>query len=716
VPKVSVLYLPATTVGLHLELLRNICEPDSRSRPHVTVRYFEKLAVPPHHLSATVRYIDLVAPDQFGFDNPSQRNRTVFIRCESDDLLPLEHKPNFPTSEFHITVYDGASENFARMLLRLLREFRWGIRLILPKETSLTEIEISSGRVPRRLPSSRIYPEEIQELFHLIVGRRLVWEEIRQLDVAERLLLAQRICAHLDGGLPESSRIPARFSGRDRPVRQSNGSNTEVHLTPPELARDIAHCALTYFDASQGILFGDPAVGTGAFFAALLQEASKQQIVSAIGIDINPDQVRAAQWRWQDKGMEVLQGDYLHMDQIPQRNLILANPPYLRHQGIPAAYKAELRQRASAKMNTRISGLSGQYVYFLLLADEWMASGAVAAWLIPSEFMRTSYGQAVREYLSERVQLLRIHQFGHEDPQFENAEVLPCVVIFRKAPADSRQVIALTSGGTLKNPARTQHIEVQQLKKELKWSIPFRLDRQLGGARLGDLFEVRRGIATGANEFFVLERTRAREYGLPDEALRPLLPKIKNLPVDIVERGDDGFPLVSPQLCLLDCALPREVIRQQYPMLDAYLMIGEASGLLEANLVGRRKPWYRQEWRPVPRFLCTYMGRPSSGRPTIRFILNRSDAVALNTYLLLYPLPALEQFLQRNPDHDELLFAALRRTAEISFENVGRVHAGGLQKIEPSELLEVRLHDLPADLARLTAPQLFEENYGTNDG
>jgi adenine-specific DNA-methyltransferase len=713
VPKVSVLYLPAEPVGFHLELLRNICEPESRSRPHVTVRYFQKLAVPPDHLRTTVRYIDLTSPGEFGFGS-RQGNRTVFIRCESDDLLPLEHKPNFPASEFHITLYDGDSEPFARKLLLLLEQYRWGIRLRLPKDTSLSEIELRRGRAMRKRPSSRIYPYEIERLFLLITNRKLVWEEVKAYSDDERLKIARQICDHLDASISGGLRVASRQVSEDRSDIH-DGEDTEVHLTPPELARDIAHCALEYFDQAQGIRFGDPAVGTGAFFAALLQEVRKTQIISAIGIDINPEQVKAARWRWQDKGMEVLLGDYLHMDQMPPRNLILANPPYLRHQAIPPSYKAELRQRASAKMNTRISGLSGQYVYFLLLTHEWMAQGAVAAWLVPSEFMQTTYGQAVREYLSERVQLVRIHQFGHDDPQFESAAVLPCVVIFRKAPPDLKAEVLLSSGGTLLQPAETQRVELRHLRKERKWSIPFEVNQAGGGIRLGDLFDVRRGIATGANDFFVLEREVAREYGLPEEALRPLLPKIKSLSSDIVEREADGFPAVQPQLCLLDCALPREVIREQFPMLHSYLELGEASGLLSGNLVGSRKPWYRQEWRPIPRFLCTYMGRSSPGHSPIRFIWNRSDAVALNTYLLLYPRRPLAEFLSKNPRYERILFDSLCQTTDASLRSAGRVHAGGLQKIEPRELLEVRLRSLPHALAQLADPELFEERYGTSD-
>lgn len=60
-----------------------------------------------------------------------------------------------------------------------------------------------------------------------------------------------------------------------------------------------------------------------------------------------------ARMRWEHRGMEVIQGDYLHMERLPLRTLILANPPYLRHQGMTKAYKRDLRERASIVMGKK---------------------------------------------------------------------------------------------------------------------------------------------------------------------------------------------------------------------------------------------------------------------------------------------------------------------------------------------------------------------------
>jgi len=473
-----------------------------------------------------------------------------------------------------------------------------------------------------------------------------------------------------------------------------------IHLTPPELAQQIAAYAVEQLRESEfPIQFGDPAVGTGAFYSALLQVLPRSKIASAIGVDINDRQVAAAHWRWSHQGMQVMRGDYLHMGSLPLRTLILANPPYLRHQSIPAPYKKELCERSSVVSGYRVSGRSGLYVYFLLLSHAWMRPDALAAWLIPSEFMQTAYGQALRQYLTEKVQLLRIHQFGHEDPQFENVKVLPAVVVFRNRRASAAGEVLFTVGGGMRRPMVSQRVPLAKLARQSRWIIPGRqvASRERSHLKIGDLFSIKRGIATGANAFFVMERSVARDRGIPEAFLKPLLPNARSLKTDVVEDCGDGYPRLSPQMCLLDSDVPESVIRRRFPRVSRYLSTATHLGIRNRNLIRSRTPWYKQERREPAIFLCTYMGRRRRGHVPIRFVWNKSRAVATNTYLLLYPRAGMEVLL-REPENAQRVFALLQRAARESMGESWRMHGEGLVKIEPGELGRVAL---PSDASWL---------------
>ena len=122
------------------------------------------------------------------------------------------------------------------------------------------------------------------------------------------------------------------------------------------------------------------------------------------------------------------------------------------------------------------------------------------------------------------------------------------------------------------------------------------------------------------------------------------------------------------------------------------------SGVHETYLTSRRTPWYAQEERPAPPFLCTYMGRSSNGRKPFRFLWNKSQATAHNAYLLLYPKGPLQKVLERDSSLFQKLFAALQSLDTNDIKGDGRVYGGGLFKMEPKELAAISAAFVIGDL------------------
>jgi hypothetical protein len=314
----------------------------------------------------------------------------------------------------------------------------------------------------------------------------------------------------------------------DRLKSASERNKWGQFATPPALSLDVARYAWNTLRHRQGgFRFLDPAFGTGSFFGAFLQAFPRERIEFATGIELDKPFAEAAGIIWQQQGLRMIQGDFTRQPPESMYNVILTNPPYVRHHHLRADDKQRLGELVQNTTGLRLSGLAGLYCHFLLIAHAWLADNGFAVWLIPSEFMDVNYGEAVKRYLTERVSLTRIHRFCPSDVQFNDALVSSAIVVFEKRKPARDDKVVFSLGGTLTAPAETQVVTLDDLRATKKWTSLTRKSRDVrksGAITLGDLFTVKRGIATGNNGFFMMPRAKLMELGIPLACVRPVLP------------------------------------------------------------------------------------------------------------------------------------------------------------------------------------------------
>jgi adenine-specific DNA-methyltransferase len=505
----------------------------------------------------------------------------------------------------------------------------------------------------------------------------------------------------------------------DSAKTQAERNKLGQFATPGALANEILEYARKILPSRMKIRFLDPAFGTGSFYSALLKTFARTRIEAAYGFEIDERVADSASDLWGNRLLQLKQGDFtkqtLQSREKQKANLLICNPPYVRHHHLSSADKSRLNVIVRQSLGINLSGLSGFYCYFMCIAHSWMAEDGLAAWLIPSEFMDVNYGRAIKDYLLNHVTLLRIHRFDPSDVQFDDALVSSAVVWFKKTKPHAHHNVEFSFGGSLLSPATTTNVPGAVLRHAGKWTqFPQNSHPKEthDGLKLSNLFTIKRGIATGANSFFILTPEKVEELKLPKEFLIPILPSPRHLITDEILAGPHGDPLVERRQYLLSCKLPESEVKANYPSLWKYLESGKLEGVDTRYLSQHRSPWYSQEERQPPLFLCTYINRKSKANgETFRFILNHSRAIAANVYLLLYPKEELATAFKEAPALVQSVWEMLKSLKPEEMRDQGRVYGGELYKIEPRELgnvsAEIIVSAMPGVFAKARAQASF---------
>jgi len=525
---------------------------------------------------------------------------------------------------------------------------------------------------------------------------------------------------------------------------QSERNKQGQFATPTALATDILECAKSLLPQELKLRFLDPAIGTGSFISALLRSFSLDQITEIMGYEIDAKFAEKTLELWGDKPLTLHIADFTQAEppkiDEAKANLLICNPPYVRHHYLSKQEKQRLQRTVLQKMGIKLSEQAGLYCHFLCISYLWMAENGLAGWLIPSEFMDVNYGQQIRRYLLNHVTLLRIHRFDPKDLQFSDALVSSAVIWIKKAKPPVDHNVEFTFGGKLTAPAISKSVSINLLRNTAKWTrFPFAADSteqplidsitstvetrenhevttNTGfphkSLTLADLFDVKRGLATGANKFFLLTHEQIIKYQLPGEFLIPVLPSPRYLPCEEIKADSLGNPILDKKIFLLACNLPEEEVKFKYPLLWKYFQWGVETRINQGYICSHRTPWYSQENRPASMFLCTYMGRQSAEDSNpFRFILNHSKAIATNVYLILYPKANLQKMLKDKPELVRLIWQNLNNISSTILVEEGRVYGDGLHKLEPKELSNVPIDNFAAILpgAHLVKLTLFEK-------
>lgn len=472
----------------------------------------------------------------------------------------------------------------------------------------------------------------------------------------------------------ESLRI-AEQNKYDSSVSQLERNIKGQFATPFSLAKAIVEDAIKRLENPKICL--EPSCGTGAFISALKEVAPNLKIKA---IEKDPRIFEIAHKLWTDDNTIIDNGDFFEtLEDGASYDMLVANPPYSRHHHIPQKLKASYSNLVQEVTGKRISQLAGLHVYFILVGTSLVKEGGVASWLIPSELFSVNYGQVVKDFVTSTTSVERIHFFNNDCLQFADALVSSSVLVVRCKAAIDDDIVTITQGD-FSHPSSTMEISIADLRKVQKWQHIFNIDSAESNAHIGDYFNVKRGLSTGAESFYAKSREEWHELGIGDEWLLPVLPAPRYMKSMEVDSDTNGWPLDN-QRALLN--IPIELDEDKLPDSVKNYLNSSPEKVRQSYTARHRKKWYAIERREPAPIVCTYMSR--SDKQPFRFVRNRSSAVVTTAYLCLYPKRELSD------SQLDMLCNMLNSISPSVLISSGREYGGGLRKLEPKELLSVPL-------------------------
>lgn len=339
----------------------------------------------------------------------------------------------------------------------------------------------------------------------------------------------------------------------------------------------------------------DVGAGVGVFTALAARKWPQAQIYA---VDINPVTlgllgvrisgalpiIRASARK---PGIRLVRDDYVswishHGEETPAPRLILGNPPYTRAQLLPLEDRIRLGELSDGLCGTR-SSLS---TLMTAISLRHLGPEDGLCLLLPAQWLESHYAQPLRDYLARlsrrRIELRLVDSWRFPDAQVDAVALLV-------GPQRSEEQPFHVATWRSETPRAVRRGSLVGTHWRNLFEPKFEPASPTGCSVLQDYCAVRRGVATGANEFFILNEAKVIEYRIPARRLLRLARRIGHLGNRLDDKAFDSQE-DSEKRWLLNVTTGQRVPGSA---VDNYLKLGEQLGYDDRYLCKKRKEsWY----------------------------------------------------------------------------------------------------------------------------
>ena len=395
---------------------------------------------------------------------------------------------------------------------------------------------------------------------------------------------------------------------------------------------------------------------------------------------------------------------------VPKMDAVVSNPPYSRHHELTQEEKEWINTVAETASTLSISKRAPMYLYFYVHVAQFLEPRGRLSFVTPSEFLETNYGEKLKQFLKEN---FHIHGFAKTGPEFSifnNARTTSCISFLEKKESGTSSSCTTTFVELSEWPGtdnllsaidgdaegETEYGRVNRLPQELldpegKWTNHFNSESAITISNLKpfrEIADIKRGIATGKNEYFCLSEEDTEDWGVDEKYLARLVRRADQLDQFSCTQEDWEEWRKAGETVWLLYHVDDEFTDIDDSELLAYLEHGSEIGADDSYLARNRNPWYQIDRRDPPEVFATYMSKNG-----FQFVHNETDTRSLNNLHNVY-LPD-----EYTTTETKALLAYLNsQIVNRLIGQSGRTYSEGMKKIEPDELKGIPVID-PKELS-----------------
>jgi hypothetical protein len=244
-----------------------------------------------------------------------------------------------------------------------------------------------------------------------------------------------------------------------------------------------------------------------------------------------------------------------------QFDVVITNPPYTRQEEME--YKEQIRDEALTYLDgskIEMDARAGIYVYFFTHGAKFLKNNGMMGQITSDTWLDVGFGEDLKRFFLEH---FKIHAIIWYDVRaFEKPLVGTCITILEKEdeskearennivkfvrikkPMPTKEIIRTikTAKEDFENEKIGITVRVQkELKPKTKWgtilrapTIYFKIVNHEKITKLGEIASIRRGITSGANEFFYLDEDKIKLWSIEKEYLKPIITSPREMKIEI---------------------------------------------------------------------------------------------------------------------------------------------------------------------------------------